>query len=147
MKLPIFAALLALLSVVPAFGGSTRFTGNKSVTVDVTVRDSSAAAGGRAELLFSFAPVAGIHINLKPALEFTLDSASQAALSGALVLPKGGPYLNTKEPVVQRVALSTKAKPGPLTLKGTLTYFFCSDKEGWCSKYKQPVEIALTVRR
>ena len=49
--------------------------------------------------------------------------------------------------VKQQFQLSPGAPHGPVTLKGTLTYYFCSDKEGWCSKYKQPVEIALTVRR
>ena len=97
--------------------------------------------------MITFKPVEGIHINLQPALSFSLDSASLATLSGGLALPKGGPYLNTSAPVMQRFTISGKARPGRLMLKGTLTYFYCSDKEGWCSRFKQPVEIALTVRR
>jgi hypothetical protein len=147
MKLPTIALLAALLAFAPASAGTLRLTGNKSVTVTVTLKDTLVAPGATADLAFLLQPVDGIHINLQPALDFKLDTASRAALAGGLILPKGSPYLNTSAPVVQRFQIPKDAKPGPITLKGTLVYFFCSDKEGWCSKFKQPVEIALTVRR
>lgn len=147
MKLPTIALLAALLAFAPALAGTLRLTGNKSVTLTVTLKDTLVAPGATGEIAIQFQPVEGIHINLQPALDFKLDTASRAALTGTLVLPKGAPYLNTSAPVLQRFQVPKDAKPGPLALKGTLTYFYCSDKDGWCSKYKQPLEFALTVRR
>lgn len=147
LKLPIMTAFAALLALQPGFAGPLRLTGNKSVTVEITLKETSLASGATGEMAISFAPAAGIHINRTPAPEFALDSSSAASLSGRLVLPKGTEYLSTAPPVRQQFRLSHDAKPGLVSLKGTLTYYFCSDKEGWCSKYKQPVEIALTVRR
>lgn len=147
MKLPTFAFLALLLAIGPASAGSLRLTANKSVTVDVVVKDTLLAAGATGTIAFSFQPVDGIHINLTPPLSFKLDTAGRAALSGDLVLPKGAPYLNTSAPVLQRYVIPKDAAPGRIIVKGTLTYFYCSDKDGWCSKFKQPIEIALTVRR
>ena len=148
MKLPTLTLLATILAVVPLRAGSPqRISGNKSVTVEIALKKTSLAPGASGEMAFTFAPVAGIHVNLKPPPEFTLDSSSLAALSGRLVLPKGTEYLKPSASVTQRFQLSPNAKPGPATLNGTLTYYFCSDKDGWCSKYKQPVAIALTVRR
>ena len=147
MKLPIIAPVAALLALQPALGGTLKLTGNRSVTVEITLKEATLASGAAGEMAISFAPAAGIHVNSTPAPEFTLDSSSLASLSGRLTFPKGTQYLKPASAVKQRFQLSRGAKPGPVTLKGTLTYYFCSDKEGWCSKYKQPVEIALTVRR
>ncbi len=147
MKSLTFALLLALAATLPAAAGTLRLTGNKSVTVEVTLADSVVSPGATIDLAMKFTPVEGIHINLQPPLDFKADTASQVPLSGGLVLPKGSPYLNTSAPVVQRFTIPKDAKPGRLTLKGTLIYFYCSDKDGWCSKYKQAVELSLTVRR
>jgi hypothetical protein len=147
MKLTTFALLALLLAAVSAEAGLVRLTGNKSVALEVSLQDTLVAAGDTIAMAVRFRPVEGIHINLQPPLDFKRDTSSSAALAGGLVLPKGEPYLNTNAPVVQRFVVPRGAKPGRLALKGMLTYFYCSDKEGWCSKYKQPVELSVTVRR
>jgi hypothetical protein len=147
MKLPTFALLALLLASTAAQAGSLRLTGNKSVAVEISLADTVVAAGDTITMAVRFRPVEGIHINLQPPLDFKRDTSSGAALAGSLVLPKGEPYLNTNAPVVQRFVVPRGAKPGRLSLNGMLTYFYCSDKEGWCSKYKQPVELSVTVRR
>jgi hypothetical protein len=147
MKLPTIALLALVLASVPVSAGTVRLTGNKSVTVEVSLSDSLVLPGDTVTVAMRFRPVEGIHINLQPPLDFKRDTSSSAALAGTLVLPKGEPYLNTNSPVVQRFVVPRGAKPGHLALKGMLTYFYCSDKEGWCSKYKQPVELSVTVRR
>jgi len=144
---PLIISIIAGLLSTTSIAGNVRLTNNKYVTVNVDIKGNKLKAGSSIEMLISLKPVDGIHINLKPAIELTLDSLSSAALSGTMKIPKGPEYLDTSSPITQRILLAKKVKPGNVALKGMLTYYYCSDKEGWCSKFKQPIEITLTVDR
>ncbi|MBI1808057.1 MAG: hypothetical protein HYR76_13540, partial [Ignavibacteria bacterium] len=54
-------------------------------------------------------------------------------------------YLDASKPIKQSFTLAKSTKAGSLSFKGTLTYFFCSDADGWCSRFKQPIDVTVTV--
>lgn len=120
---------------------------NKYVHVYTSVKPATIKAGGNAEILFTFATQEGIHINLDPPIEVELDK--KFATLGKLDVPKakGIEYLNLKKPVKQSFTLNKKLKPGKHLLKGTLTYFYCSDEEGWCSRFQQAIQLNIVVEK
>ena len=90
-----------------------------------------------------------VKINQEPAPRLKLDPeqgvlvdrqppASRKGESGGE--PK---YLDTTLPVSFPVALSPNAPKGEQPVKGTVTYFYCSKREGWCRKGTS--EVAFTV--
>src|SRR5689334_989511 len=121
---------------------------NEYVAFKARLAPGPLRAGGRAELLFSLTPKEGIHINVKPAMELKLEPGSPFALDGKLRLESMKAdtleLLNAARPVRQGILLAHSAKPGTLTLRGTLVYYYCSDAEGWCSRYRQPVALTVT---
>ena len=36
--------------------------------------------------------------------------------------------------------------PGSSGISGTLTYYYCSDSEGWCRREKKQFTVAVTVK-
>ena len=122
---------------------------NEYVTFSAKLEKSSLKAGGRTELLITLRPKEGIHINVKPAMELKLESGSPFSLDGKLVTTSVKTdtleLLDASHPVRQAVVLAKSAKRGTQTLRGTLVYYYCSDAEGWCSRFRQPVSLTVTV--
>lgn len=91
-----------------------------------------------------------VRINQEPAPRLKLDpeqnvlvdrQAPPAAHKGESA---GEPkYLDTSLPVAFPVGLNPKAPKGEQPVKGTVTYFYCSKREGWCKKGTS--EVAFTV--
>jgi hypothetical protein len=92
-----------------------------------------------------------VRINETPAPRLKLDPGqvlqevppAPAAREGG-----GGPagkYLDTTWPVVFPVTVARPASQGAQSVKGSVTYFYCSKREGWCRKGTAPVEIAVKL--
>ncbi|MFI5253637.1 MAG: hypothetical protein ACHQQQ_14540 [Bacteroidota bacterium] len=112
-------------------------------------KEKTVKAGSTASILISLNPKKGIHINLQTPTSIKFDSSEIVKAAGDLVLPKNANdnYLDISKNIVQKIAISKNAKPGTTTIKGNFTYFYCSDEEGWCSKFKQPFEVVLTIAK
>lgn len=120
---------------------------NKYVQVYTSIKPATIKVGGTAELLFTFATQEGIHINLDPPIEVELDKKIAALSKLDVPKAKGSEYLNLKKPVKQTFTLNKKLKPGKHQLKGTLTFFYCSDEEGWCSRFQQTIQLNIVVEK
>ena len=48
-------------------------------------------------------------------------------------------------PVTFAAALAAGAPKGEHEVKGTVTYFYCSKRDGWCRKGTSEVEIPVAV--
>jgi hypothetical protein len=59
--------------------------------------------------------------------------------------PQTARYLDPKAPVVFPVGLSPGATKGVHTVKGTVTYFYCSRREGWCRKGSAEISVGVDV--
>ncbi len=90
-----------------------------------------------------------VHINQTPAPRFTVDAAQKVLLDKpapkASAAPAAGQYLDTTWPVLFPVVLGPEATKGHHDVSGTVTFFYCSKKDGWCRKGTAAVDVAVTV--
>ncbi len=142
--------LLGMMFAVPAMA---QMAGKPSATSPVKVSASFSKEafrkGEKGEILIAFAAERGYHINVDPPVELAIDSGKVIQLKGKLALPvdKSNGYLSTRSPVRQTISVPKTVTPGEHLMKATVTYYYCSDAEGWCVKYRQPVTLSFTVVR
>jgi hypothetical protein len=105
-------------------------------------------AAGTGEVAVTFAPKdPDVKINTTPPPRLKLDEG-QKLLAEKTAPPKAAPdqkYLDLTFPVVFPVAV-TGPLQGEQTVKGALTYYYCSHREGWCRKGTADVEIPVKAR-
>ncbi len=145
--LRLLPAILLLLGPANVLAGDS--SSNEYVRLDARPASATMRAGTSGLIELRFFPADGIHINVDPPVEFLLDSAAALTLKGrpAMTTDSRTGYLSAAVPVKQKVTLPGDLRPGPLPVRGTVTYFFCSDREGWCNRQKQPVEFTIMVTR
>jgi hypothetical protein len=120
--------------------------GDESVRITIALLDSLLRPGATGTLAATFVPAEDMHINATPAVEFTITSSKVFRLVGRpqqKVDERNG-YLSLRGPVMQKFLLDNRARPGHHRIKGRLTYFYCSNSEGWCRK--RVVSFERTVR-
>ena len=118
---------------------------NEHVKFTVSLKERKVKAGGAGNLLIRLQPKKGIHINLTPAITIAYDSAGIIARTEAPTIPVADTFLNTAKPIQQHVTLASGLRPGRGVIKGIVTYFYCSEAEGWCSRFRQPFELPVRV--
>ncbi|MGH7595487.1 MAG: hypothetical protein ACREOI_04005 [bacterium] len=113
--------------------------------------------GKEARLLFEMKPNAGLHLNVVPAITLELIEAKNFTLLAKKFTPDStSKTLTTKDgynifdpqhaqPVSFAVKIEKGAKPGRYPLKAKLTYYYCSDAEGWCRFTNEEFVINLVV--
>ncbi len=98
------------------------------------------------EIAFVFEPVTGIHINTTPLFELKVEKDSPFEVVGKARFQKNEKeYLDLKKPLEFSIKAKKGTKTGFQNLKGKLNYFYCSDKEGWCSRFSQVIDVAIEV--
>jgi hypothetical protein len=149
MKSGILIAIAVLVFGSPAVSSEKPAGENQYVKFSAALKQPTMAKGSTGALLFMLRPQKGIHINLEPPVSVTFDSAGPVEPSGKVEVPKMAkhPYLDTAKAIVQRFKLAKRESGTTVSLRGILTYFYCSDAEGWCSKFRQPFELNLTVAK
>ena len=136
--------VMTLLSAGTTGGASPE---NKYVKVEITVVPQALRPGNEGELLARFSPIEGIHVNVDPPVEFRFDSAQVLVLKDDIDLPldKETGYLDHASPARQTFVVPTNSPPGEYLIKGKIVYYYCSDEEGWCTRFTQPLELTLKV--
>jgi hypothetical protein len=138
-------AWLFLAVVAPA--------GPTYVAVDAVYAPAK-APGGDAAIAVTFAPTeAQIVVNETPAPRLKLDAEQTILIDKQPRKPAGGPppdpehakYLDPSIPVRFPVALVAGSPKGTHHVKGTVTYFFCSKREGWCRKGTADIVVTVAV--
>jgi hypothetical protein len=121
----------------PAPAGSPHF--------DVIAAFRRGKAAGIGEVTVTFAPKdPDVHINTTPAPRLRLDAAQKLLADRAGAKPSVGTekYVDTTFPIVFPVAVLAPVH-GEQTVKGSLTYYYCSGREGWCRKGTADLEIPV----
>jgi len=143
---------LSLAFVTVLFLGLTGSGDNKQnphVKVDVSLDPSSLITGAKGEIRIQFHPIDGIHINTAPPTELNLAEGSPLTLIGVPGVPTDSTtgYFDASKPMTYTFAVSRTVRPGTTKVNGTLVYYYCSDKEGWCLRWKDNVSLTLSVDR
>jgi hypothetical protein len=139
----LLATLLLVLS-----GTSTPVGGH----FDVTARFVPGKASGSGDVEVTFvAHDPDVHVNENPAPRLKLDPEQKVLVAkpvkgAAPVPPAAGEakYLDLAFPVLFPVAVSAPSTSS--IVKGTVTYFYCSKRDGWCRTGTQDVELAVSGR-
>jgi hypothetical protein len=110
--------------------------------------------GAQGAIAVTFSPIdPAVRVNEDPAPRLKLDPAQkvlvdkQTAKEGhaAPVDPELAHYLDPKVPVSFPVALAPGAPKGAQVVHATVTFFYCSKKEGWCRKGTSELNVPVTV--
>ena len=112
---------------------------------DVSARFRPGKTAGSGEVAVTFAPRdPDVHINANPAPRLKLDTAQKVLGEKAGARPSVGSekYVDTTFPVVFPVTVLTPVR-GEQAVKGSLTYYYCSQREGWCRKGSAELEIPV----
>jgi hypothetical protein len=102
------------------------------------------------EVVVTFLPKdPDVHINTTPAPRLKLEPGQALQDVPPAPVPKApegeARYLDTSSPVVFPVTVAPAPPPaGPV--KGTLTYFYCSKREGWCRKGTADLEFPVSLK-
>lgn len=94
-----------------------------------------------------------VRVNQTPAPRLALAEGAPLVLEKPAAPAKAAPgdasdeakYLDAALPVSFPVTLAPGTARGTHPVKGTLTYFYCSKREGWCRKGTAPVEFEVRV--
>jgi hypothetical protein len=90
-------------------------------------------------------------VNAVPPMAVAFDSSPSAAPArkgGKIVIPSDTStgYLKPSLPVRAPFTLAAASPKGRSELKGVLTYYYCSDVEGWCRKETLRFSVPITVK-
>ena len=143
--------LLAGLLMAGALFESTA----KPTHFEVTATFTPALPNASGEVAIQFvAKDPDVKINEVPAprLKLLAGPATVAAPVRPAAPAKGGPaaagpghYLDLTLPVTFPVTLAPGTPRGSHDAKGTVTYFYCSKREGWCRRGMAEVAFPITV--
>ena len=141
--------LVCALGFGQRFAGDGRQGGNEFVAVDVRLEQPTGKAGGHGRIIISVKPKKGIHVNAVPPMDLRLEKGGIGTIAGKLeystVTRDTALYLDPSKSIKQSFSIAGTLKPGAVSLKGTFIFFYCSDAEGWCSRFKQPIDLKLTI--
>jgi hypothetical protein len=127
------------------------------VTITAKAVKDTVRVGKEARLLFAMKPKAGLHLNVVPAITLELLDTKNFTLHAKKFTPDSTTKtLTTKDgyeifdpqhaqPVSFAVKVENSVKPGRYPLKAKLTYYYCSDAEGWCRFTNEEFVINLVV--
>jgi hypothetical protein len=139
----ILMCVLGTTAPSPAMGSRD----NEDVRLTVRLSAEVLRPGQTADILITFTPAEDIHIVASPAVQLNIRSTRTIALSGAVrqMVDTQTGFLSTQSAVTRRFAVAKRARPGTYTVQGSVVYYYCSESEGWCRKFVQPVEISFTI--
>jgi len=128
---------------------------NEYIQISVKFEKDSLNAGAQGRLLFSLKPKTGFHVNVEPPISLDLAGNKNFALLTKKFTPDstikqltskdGYKIFNPSSPVVFDFKIAKSTKPGKHTLQAKLTYYYCSDAEGWCSVATESFPVTITV--
>jgi hypothetical protein len=94
-----------------------------------------------------------VHVNRDPAPRLKLDPEQRVLLDkqppparrGGSAEVEAAGFYEPGTPVTFAVALGPAATRGDHEVDGTVTFFYCSKRDGWCRKGTSEVEIPVAV--
>jgi hypothetical protein len=81
-------------------------------------------------------------LQINPTPEFEVKGETNFAEEGQAKDPE---YFNAFKPMTLQVVAARTTAPGRYALSGKLVYFYCSDKEKYCSRAVETVQIPIEI--
>ena len=111
--------------------------------------------GGNGSVAVSFQPLdSDVRVNESPAPRLKLDLLQAVLVDRQPPAPSNAPdydpstakYLDLAKPVLFPVALAKGAPKGDQVVKGSVVFFYCSQRENWCRRGTAEIGIPVSVR-
>jgi len=119
-----------------------------NVSIDISVANPTVKAGAKNSLVVLFSPKKGLHVVTDPPMEIELDTLQEIFRMSKLQIQKDKKgYVASNKPVRQHFRIRSGTSPGVYLLKGEFIYYYCSEKEGWCTRAKQRIDIPITITK
>jgi hypothetical protein len=147
--LPRLTAGIAVVSVSFLITHST-VASDSGTRAEVRLARTRVAPGDTTQLLVTFHLGEGIHINAEPPVDIEIVTPdSGVATIGAPVLAEAleSGALDLTTPVRQAVSIPRMQPEGPVPLRVAVSYFYCSDEEGWCKMQTDTSSVSVIVTR
>ena len=149
MTRSLWLAVAALGSLVVAAGTA------RADRVEVSASyEAPAKAGTNGAVVVTFAPKdPDVHVNRDPAPRLKLDPDQRVlvdkqpppARRGGSADVEAAGFFEPDTPVSFAVAPAPGLARGDHEAKATVTYFYCSKRDGWCRKGTAEVEVPVSV--
>jgi len=141
---------MVVLASLPAAAGAG--SGDRVQVTAAYVAPARPGAPGAVSVTFETKDP-DVHVNRDPAPRFKLDPDERVLVDKQPPPPRRGGSADVEsagffEPgaaVAFAVAPAPGLAKGEHEAKGTVTYFYCSKRDGWCRKGTTEVEIPVTV--
>lgn len=129
----------------------------EEVKITAQALKDTVRAGRETKFVFQMQPSEGFHVNIEPQIKLALLETKDFTLAAEKFTPAADAKTLTTEdgykifdpqysqPVTFTVKIAKGLKPGKYPVKTKLTYYFCSDKEGFCSFKNQEFVFNLVV--
>ena len=149
----ISSALVVALSVAGAeytsVGAPSSSDSGSSPHFAISAEYRPGKTAGTGEVAVTFSPKdPDVKINTTPPPRLKLDEGQKVLAEKAAPKKAGAPeekYLDLTFPVVFPVSVTAPVS-SEQSVKGALTYYYCSHREGWCRKGTADVEIPVKAR-
>lgn len=131
----------------------------EEVKITAQTAKDTVRAGRETQFIFHLQPAEGFHVNVEPQIKLALVETKDFTLASEKFTPdKNAKTLTTEDgylifdpkqaqPVAFTVKVAKGLKPGKYPVKAKLTYFFCSDKDGFCSFKSREFVFNLVVTK
>ena len=137
--LPLFILLATFLSQAKA-----------SPAIQLQFVSRGVIAGESGDLLIRFKISSGFKIPKRPSPKLQLNSSTDLEVRGDMSLFEEGTgkdpeYFDAFRPLSLQLVSSRNARRGQYLLQGRFTYFYCSEKDKYCSRSVENLRIPIDV--
>ena len=136
--------VIVMAAALPSLDVSTA----ESPHFDVSAQFRAGKTPASGEVAVTFEPKdPDVHINTTPPPRLKLDAAQKllGEKTGARPSLGSDKYVDTTFPVVFPVSVLAPVRRDE-TVKGSVTYYYCSQREHWCRKGSAELEIPVKKR-
>ena len=148
-------ALVACIAPLFAFGGAVAGPSMPDIDlkIQVAVPQHAITVGSQSEAVVTFSPPAGIHINQYPPMRLTIEKSPPLVFDQSeikLGLDKMPEDIETNpfvkiDPIRVKFTVGNIAGDASVAVKGTLKYFYCVAKSGYCAPGVKSVTFNVPV--
>jgi len=123
--------------------------------LDISVSPGELEPGAQARVLIRLEPIEGVKINRYPKIKLSVPAQEGLVEQAKAEIGNDSPpppdkmetnYYKTVDPVELDLVLSPQAPQGKHEVEGTLKYFYCVTKSGFCAPKSAPVKIPIVVK-
>ena len=144
-----FHQICCLLVALLVLGGVSS-PAKASPVIQLQFNSKPVVAGDTGILTVHFRVAERFKIPKRPTSKFHLNSSAEVEIQGSFTLMEEGKakdpeYFNALKPLSIQLYPSGTARRGQHLLEGKFTYFYCSEKEKFCSRSVETLQIPVEV--